>query len=159
MATWQEFASVRPELAAHGKRMLQLGRDHGDFEGGLGYLATVSKAGSPRVHPISPVLVDGQLYAFVLRRSPKRTDLLDNGRYALHSFPYPLSEQWTDAEFYLAGRARLVDDPSIRQAVADGCGDDVTSGDVFALDIERVMQKGRPDGVLIYTTWVASGSG
>ncbi len=155
MATWQEFAGFKPELAALGKRMLQLGREHGDFEGGLGYLATVSKAGGPRVHPISPVLVDGQLYAFVLRRSPKRYDLLDNGRYALHSFPYPLSEHWTDAEFYLSGRARLVDDLAIRQVVADGCGDDVTTGDVFALDIERVLHKGRPGGVLTYTTWVA----
>ncbi len=45
MATWQEFAALNPELALLGKRMLQLGREHGNFEGGLGYVATVSSAG------------------------------------------------------------------------------------------------------------------
>ncbi len=34
MATWQEFAEANPELAAHGKRMLGLGKEYGSFEGG-----------------------------------------------------------------------------------------------------------------------------
>ena len=155
MAAWHDFAHAAPDLAVIGTRMLQLGREHGGMDGGLAYLATVSAAGRPRVHPISPVLVAGELHAFVLNRSPKRRDLLTNGYYALHSFPYPLSVKWTDDEFYLTGRAVLVDDAHIRQAVADGCGDDVASGDVFALGIERVLHKGRPGGMMRYTTWQA----
>lgn len=155
MASWHDFADAAPELAAIGTRMLQLGRDHGGMDGGLAYLATVSAAGRPRVHPISPVLIGGRLYAFVLTTSPKRKDLLHNGYYALHSFPYPLSVEWTDDEFYLTGRAVLVDDDGTRQAVADGCGEDVGAGDVFALEIERLLHKGRPGGTMHYTTWQA----
>jgi len=155
MATWQQFSVAQPDLAALGKRMLHLGREHGDREGGLAYLATVSTAGRPRVYPISPVLVAGRLHAFVLKRSPKLHDLLANGHYALHSFPYPLSADWTDDEFYLAGRAILVEDARIRQAVAHGCGDDLATGEVFELLIERVMHKGRPGGNLLYAKWQA----
>ena len=136
--------------------MLQLGKEHGGYEGGLAYLATVRKDGGPRIHPISPVLLDGRLYAFVLKRSPKWHDLVRDGRYALHSFPYPLSEDWTDDEFYLTGGAMIVKDATIRQAVADGCGDDVDAGDVFELSVERALHKGRPDGVMTYTTWHAN---
>ncbi len=93
MATWEEFARAEPAMAAQGERLLLLGPPpepvEGGFAGGLAYLATVRRDGGPRIHPISPVLHAGRLYAFVLKVSPKQRDLLDNGRYALHSWPSP----------------------------------------------------------------------
>ncbi len=154
MATWEEFAKANPELAAHGKRTLQLGKEYGSFEGGLAYLATIRKDGGPRVHPISPVLRNGRLYAFVLKRSPKKDDLLRDGRYALHSFPHPMGEDsFNDEEFYVTGRATLVEDPAIRQAVADGCGDSVETGLIFELGIERALHKDRSNRASLYTKW------
>jgi hypothetical protein len=155
MTSWREFAEREPQLAEHGRRLLMLGKDHGEFECGLAYLATLRRDGAPRVHPISPVLHKGRLYAFVLKVSPKLGDLLRDDRFALHSFPYPLSEDFTDEEFYLSGRATLIED-AIRRAVAEGCGDDVESGEVFELRPERAMRKSRPKGQAVYEKWNAS---
>jgi hypothetical protein len=59
-----------------------------------------------------PVLHDGGLYALLIP-SPKREDLLRDGRYSMHSFPTDGDE---DA-FYLAGLARLFDDDERRSAL------------------------------------------
>jgi Pyridoxamine 5'-phosphate oxidase len=156
MVSWQEFAEHEPALAEHGLRMFLLNKGAG-YAGGLAYLATVRKDGGPRVHPISPVLVDGRLYAFVLHRSPKKHDLLNEPRYALHSFPHPLQPvSFNDEEFYISRRAVQEDDPHIRQAVAAGCGDPVESGMGFELLIERLLHKSRAIPGRLYTTWRAS---
>ena len=151
MSGWQAFAAAEPVMAAAGRELLLLA----DSTAGLGYLATVRPDGGPRVHPISPALLDGRLYAFVLRRTPKCRDLHRDGRYALHSWPRPFEETFNDEEFYLAGRATPVPDSTTRQAVASACGDDVETGDVFELSVERAMHKQRVGG-LRYTTWVGA---
>lgn len=101
MATWSQFAAASPTLAAaiHG-----LVHQYGP---GLGYLATVRSDGGPRVHPVSPVIIGGSLYCFVID-SPKRRDLDRDGRYALHSFP----PEDRDDEAYLTGHALPVIDPA-----------------------------------------------
>jgi hypothetical protein len=92
MANWREFEVVAPELAAKGRTLIY------QFAIGLGYLATVRRDGGPRVHPICPIVYESGLYGLI-GPSPKRRDLLRDGRYAIHSFPSP--EQ--DDEFYLTG--------------------------------------------------------
>ena len=67
---------------------------------------------APRVHPVSIGIVDGVVYVFVLP-SAKLTDLLTDGRYALHAHLDPARP----VEFQLRGRAREVTDQVIRQAV------------------------------------------
>jgi len=104
--TWAEFAAQAPELAEHGRRLLY---QHGP---GLAFLATVRRDGAPRLHPICPTIVDGGLYALI-GASPKRGDLVRDGRYALHAHQGDQS----DDEFFLAGRARRLDDAALREAV------------------------------------------
>ena len=99
MVSWSEFAVADPELAASIKALIY------QYGPGLGYLATVRADGGPRVHPISPVIIAGGLYCFVLD-SPKRRDLERDGRYALHSFPAESGESGA----YLSGRAVQVTD-------------------------------------------------
>jgi len=53
---------------------------------GLGFLATVRPDGSPRLHPMWPLLTEDELLAFIIP-SPKQADLRRDGRYTLHSFP------------------------------------------------------------------------
>ena len=84
LVTWAEFVKAVPDLAKACEKLLWLEKPN---KGGLGSLATVEADGGPRIHPVSPAIVGERLYTFVLKRSPKRNDLLRNGLYALHSFP------------------------------------------------------------------------
>src|SRR3954470_25069112 len=99
MASWSEFAVLVPELAASVQALIH------QYGPGFGYLATVRADGAPRVHPVSPVIIGGGLYCFIID-SPKRRDLDRDGRYALHSFP----PEHNNDEACLSGRAHLVTD-------------------------------------------------
>ncbi|GAB2952569.1 hypothetical protein GCM10027280_46080 [Micromonospora polyrhachis] len=99
MASWSEFATDDPRLAAAIRSLMQ------QYGPGFGYLATIRADGGPRVHPVSPVITDEGLFCFIVD-SPKRRDLERDGRYALHSFP----PEESDDEAYVAGRARPVTD-------------------------------------------------
>jgi hypothetical protein len=159
VASWDEFAASEPALASRGKQLLLIEDPDAPYEAGLGYLATVRADGGPRVHPISPAIHDGRLYAFIVRTSPKRADLLRDGRYALHSWPLPVeADSFNDEEFYLTGRSALVEDEAVRARIAQAVGDNVATGEVFELDIERVLHKSRPGGTLTYAKWPRRGS-
>ena len=108
MASWDEFEQGQPDLAAAGRALFY------QFGVGLAFLATVRRDGGPRVHPMCPLVHGGGLFAFIVP-GPKQGDLRRDGRYALHSFPCPDNE---DA-FYCTGRATVVDDPVVRQVLAD----------------------------------------
>lgn len=94
MLRWNDFATQAPEIAEAGRALLQ------QFGPGLAYLATIRPDGGPRIHPVCVNLVGGGLYTLVVP-SPKRQDLLRDGRFALHAFASPNA----DDEFFLAGRA------------------------------------------------------
>ena len=108
---------------------------------GLAYIATVGEDGGPRLHPLSPVLSKGRLFVFILPKSPKKRDLLRDGRFALQTFP-PASVEFRNAgeEFYITGTAELVTDPEARAAVLRDAqqhvGDDEA---LFELNIQTVM--------------------
>ena len=106
MATWMEFEAAAPDLASAGQALLY------QFGPGLAFLATVRRDGGPRLHPICPIVVEGGLYAMITD-SPKRADLLRDGRYALHTFP----PKDVDDEFSVSGRARFVPDADRHAAV------------------------------------------
>lgn len=96
------------EIEAAGRALLY---QHGV---GLGYLATVGIDGSPRVHPMCPLLHGTGIFAFIIP-SPKQRDLHRDGRYAMH--PYPREDN--EDALFLAGRATLVQDPGGRHALSD----------------------------------------
>jgi hypothetical protein len=133
MVAWKEFAAARPDLAAIGKRLLY------QYKVGYAFLATVRKDGAPRVHPVCPALADDHLYVFIAE-SPKRTDLLRDGRYALHTFP----PEEGDEEFYCSGRAEPVSDAQIRAGVVAAYHRRPHDTEIlFELKIERAL----------HTTW------
>jgi hypothetical protein len=106
MVTWSELDAAAPDIAAAGRRLLYARGD------GEALLATVRGDEPPRIHPINVGVVDGRLYAFLLR-SAKRVDLEEDGRYALHAHQDPAAPD----EFSVRGRARLVDNAEVRAAV------------------------------------------
>jgi Pyridoxamine 5'-phosphate oxidase len=131
MVTWKEFAAAAPELAEAGRSLLN------QFGVGLAFLATVRRDGAPRLHPVCPVLSNDGLFVLITSASPKRHDLLRDGRYALQTFPQP--KPGSD-EFYLAGQALLVEDAATRAVVfreAKHMAD--ASEMLFELSIDRVM--------------------
>jgi hypothetical protein len=136
MASWVEFAAAEPGLAAAVHALVY------QYGPGLGYLSTVRADGGPRVHPVSPVIMDGGLFCFILD-SPKRRDLERDGRYALHAFP----PEACDDEAYLAGRAHPVTDPDrvLRVAQAQRAAPEV-DWVLFELHVEVAMVIQRPDG-------------
>jgi len=103
MTSWIEFAQQAPELAAFGKAR---------FQSGVAYLGTLRKDGSPRVHPVTPI-VGEQLFLFMEPTSPKGKDLQRDARYTLHSSVE--NSSGGDGEFFVRGRAILTADPLIRE--------------------------------------------
>ena len=153
MATWSDLAAARPEIGARARELFLIEQPDAPGPAGLGYLATVRADGGPRVHPVSPAVLDGRLYVYILLSSPKLRDLQGDGRYALHSWPKPFSDDgFDDEEFYLTGRARPVSSGELHRRISAAVGDRPESGSSFELDIERAMHKRRVGG-LGYTVW------
>ena len=131
MVSWNAFAASDPDLAGIGRSLLF------QFDVGLAFLATVRKDGGPRLHPVCPVLSNDGLFVLITPASPKRHDLLRDGRYALQTFPQPKAGS---DEFYMAGRAVLVDDAVARAVVLRDARHMATASEsVFELSIECVM--------------------
>lgn len=89
------------------------------LEYGVMYLATVRKNGYPRVHPFTPFVASGHLFAFMEPTSPKALDLQRNRLYAIHSLVTDLNG--TNGEFAVTGRAFLVTDSAARELAVKGC--------------------------------------
>ena len=131
MVTWKQFATAEPELADAGRALLF------QFDVGLAFLATVRGDGAPRLHPVCPVLSNDRLFVLVTSGSPKRRDLLGDGRFALQSFPQPKAGS---DEFYISGKADLVDDQATRADVLRDARPMADAAEVaFELWIDRVM--------------------
>ena len=152
MVSWKEFAAVSPDLAQTGRALLN------QFGVGLAFLATVRKDGAPRLHPVCPVLSEDRLFVLITPASPKRHDLLRDGRYALQTFPQP--KPGSD-EFYVAGKALLVDDPATRSAALRDAKHMADAREMtFELLIDRVMHTGwehvlTPRMRSVHRTWRA----
>jgi hypothetical protein len=131
MVSWAEFAAAAPTLAETGQRQLT------QFGVGLAFLATVRADGGPRLHPVCPVFSEGRLFVLITPESPKRRDLVRDGRYALQPFPQP--RPGSD-EFYVTGQARMVGDVATREAVLRDAKHMANAAEtVFELRIERVL--------------------
>jgi hypothetical protein len=153
MSTWADLAAARPAMEARARELFLIEQPDAPGPAGLGYLATVRADGGPRVHPVSPAVLDGRLYVFVLVKSPKIGDLHRDGRYALHSWPKPFTDDgFDDEEFYVSGRATAVTDNDLHRRISAAVGDKPESGQSFELDIERAMHKNRVGG-LRYEVW------
>ncbi len=105
--SWHTLEHSNPTLAAFGLKRLA---------GNVAYLATVRKDGSPRVHPVTPIIGQGRLFIFMEPTSPKGHDLRRDGRYALHCAVSDTSGE--SGEFIATGRGQLVDDPATRALAA-----------------------------------------
>jgi hypothetical protein len=146
MTSWAEFAQQAPEFAEFGKAR---------FQSGVAYLSTLRPDGSPRVHPITPIIGE-QLFVFMESSSPKGKDLQRDGRYTLHCSVENMDGG--EGEFYVTGQAKLTADPALReQAMRAASYSPQDIYILFVFSIESAFMncyvKGKPN----YRRWRASG--
>lgn len=123
MAGWSQLETEALEMARAGRSLLA--------EHALAYLATTRADGSPRVHPVVPVLADGDLFVAIGDWSPKWRDLRRDPRCVLHALPGA-----RDDEFAL--RCRAHEDPGSIEAVRAAANHVIHDDDhVVRLDIDE----------------------
>ena len=143
LLTWGEFAALQPEMAEFGLKRLEYR---------VMYLATVRKNGSPRVHPFTPFVASGHLFAFMEPTSPKGQDLKRHGLYAIHSLVTDMNG--TNGEFTLAGRAHLVTDSATRELAVKGCPYSPKDRYIcFEFELEQCMTNTYVDGLPNTKKW------
>jgi hypothetical protein len=149
MPSWAEFEASTPTIASAGLRLLYR------TETGEALLATVRGEAPPRIHPIWVKVVDGGLYAFVLK-SAKRVDLERDGRYALHTHIDPASP----SEFSVRGRATLIETAATIESVGRRWYFEVDDGyELFEFSIESAILGVRNDAdewPPRYSSWSAA---
>ncbi|MGB5756105.1 MAG: hypothetical protein WBM50_04260 [Acidimicrobiales bacterium] len=101
---WAVFAAREPELAAFGTTRMASAPC---------YLATIRADGTPRVHPVTPIVANQALFLFTEPTSPKASDLAERGWFALHNDI--ADDAGTGGESWVRGHAALSDDPIGRQ--------------------------------------------
>jgi Pyridoxamine 5'-phosphate oxidase len=141
--SWQSLEDQQPELAAFGAERLN---------GKVAYLATVRKDGSPRVHPMTPIIGQGHLFVFMEPTSPKGHDLQRDGRYAIHCSVSDTSG--AGGEFIIMGRAHLIDDPELRTlAVQLASYTPAERYILFDFDIESAASTTYPNDRPVRQSW------
>lgn len=146
MTDWKTFAQQSPQLAAFGEAR---------FRSGVAYLGTVRADGSPRVHPVTPI-VGEQLFLFMEPTSPKGKDIQRDPRYTLHGSVEDSSGG--GGEFYVRGRAALSDDPLMReQAVQASSYVPQNHYILFILTVEFAFMNRYVDGTPTIQRWQSPG--
>lgn len=105
MASWRTFADEDPELAAEVEARFD--RD------GLVLVGTLRANGWPRISPVEPLFVDGELHLGMMWQSRKAVDLQRDPRLVVHSITDDKSGAAGDAK--VSGRAADVADARARE--------------------------------------------
>src|SRR5438552_18631609 len=106
---WEEFAAAAPELAKLGAERFE--------QRGLSLVGTLRADGTPRISPVEPTFVDGELMLGMMWQSRKASDLLRDPRLVVHSVV--CDREGTEGDFKLYGRALDVPEPEPRARYAD----------------------------------------
>ncbi len=150
---WKEFRRAAPALARKAEQLFG--------KSGVVLLGTVRKDGSPRISPVEPLLVLGELYVGMMWKSLKAADLLRDPRCTVHSAIRDRMAK--DGEFKLHGRVRYIQDPAERKRYGQalykkiGMNTEGMKYHLFAVDIQsaalfvnkstyRVMKRWRAGG-------------
>ena len=110
MATWDEFETAAPELAARVRERLDA-HTHKT-------IATVRRDGSPRISGVETKFVEGELWTGSMWKARKALDLQRDPRFALHSGSDDPPDWPGDAK--VAGVAEEITDPERIEAIVAG---------------------------------------
>ena len=147
---WQAFEAAAPELAAVASRLLGEPR--------VVLVGTVRRDGTPRISPVEPFWLGGELYLGMMPGSMKALDLLRDPRCLVHNAV--TDHEGREGELKLRGRAVVVDDA---EAIEAYCAElEAAYGwrpdgpfPLFTVDIEDVAWVHRESGEQKVERWVA----
>lgn len=106
---WSEMESAQPGLAGLARQRL--------FAPGVVLIVTIRRDGTPRLSPVEPFVMDGDLWLCMLWHSTKATDLLRDPRILVHNVI--TSRDGGEGEFKIRGTARAEHDPHVRGRYAE----------------------------------------
>ena len=106
---WADLAARQPRLGSLASERL--------VSPGVLLVVTVRRDGTPRLSPVEPVVMEGDLWLSMMWRSTKALDLLRDPRVLVHSVVSSPSGQ--EGEFKVRGRAVHEDDAGVQQRYAD----------------------------------------
>jgi hypothetical protein len=141
--TWKLLEEQQPELAAFGCERLN---------GKVAYLATIRKDGSPRLHPMTPIIGRSHFFVFMEPTSPKGHDLQHDGRFAIHCAVSDNSG--ASGEFNITGHAHRVDGAELRALAVSLAS--YTPADryiLFEFDIESAASTDYAEGRAVRRLW------
>ena len=106
---WADLEHDAPRLARRARERL--------VGPGVLLVATVRRDGTPRLSPVEPLLLDGDLWLSMMWQSRKAADLLVDSRILVHSIV--TGPGGDEGEIKVRGRAVPVDDPQARLRYCD----------------------------------------
>jgi hypothetical protein len=144
--SWKKLTEDNPDLAKFGQQR---------FASRVAYLGTVRMDGTPRVHPVTPILGDDQVFVFMDRSSPKGHDLKRSGRFALHASVE--NEDGGQGEFFISGTGELIEDQALRSVAVKHAGYDVSGRYIlFRLSPDEALGTVYEDDQVIRHRWKRS---
>lgn len=141
--SWQALEEGNQELAEFGLKR---------FASRVAYLATVRKDGSPRVHPVTPIVGEGRLFVGMDSESPKGRDLQRDGRYAMHCSVE--NDEGGEGEFLISGQAELTHDPDLRAIAAKYASYTILDRHVvYELSVEKAISTVHTEDGPVHQRW------
>jgi hypothetical protein len=153
---WSSMEEQEPRLAEAGRQRL--------IEPGVVLVATIRWDGTPRISPVEPLLLEGELWLSMMPTSMKARDLDRDPRVLVHSVI--TSRDGGEGEFKVRGVVRSVPDLPVQEryaaAVASSLGWEPVPGKfrLFAVDIQdiSVIRYDEPTGDQFVSRWPSGGS-
>lgn len=105
---WAEFENTQQGLAELGRRLL--------IEPGVVLVGTVRRDGTPRISPVEPFVLDGDLMLGMMWGSRKAADLLRDPRILVHGIVTGPADG--EGEFKVRGTAHIEEDPAVQRRYA-----------------------------------------
>jgi hypothetical protein len=131
---WSELESRQPRLAELGRERL--------IKPGVVLVGTIRRDGTPRLSPVEPYVLDGELWLSMMLGSTKANDLTRDPRILVHN---PIADRsGGGGEFKIRGVARPEHDPEVQRRYAEAVGNDLGWRPVpgkfhlFAVDIKEI---------------------
>jgi Pyridoxamine 5'-phosphate oxidase len=131
---WSDIEHSQPRLAG-------LARERA-IDPGVVLVATIRPDGTPRLSPVEPYVLDGDLWLSMMWQSTKARDLLRDPRILVHSVI--TNRDGAEGELKLRGTVRADDDPVRQRRYADavaadlGWNPELGRFHLFAVDIGQV---------------------
>lgn len=131
---WSDIEHEQPRLARLARERL--------IDPGVVLVATIRHDGTPRLSPVEPYVLAGELWLSMMWQSTKARDLLRDPRILVHSVI--TNRDGAEGEFKVRGTARAESDPATQRRYADEVAASLGWSPVpgqfhlFAVDISQV---------------------